>query len=147
MTMKYKKPGLRLLILYYDILQCLHLLILARAGLLMLQGDLSPFPILSAPLGWTNQAMNFMFGLAGMDVVGIILGFIFTLQFIFTGVVKRTLGLLSLTIFISGAVIFAIGTYLSGAWSAHPVAYSVMAVLFAPCIFLFIELLQPDENS
>lgn len=134
--------GLRILILYYDILQSLHLLTLARAGFLMLQGNLSPFPILPPPGGWEEQSMAFFFGLAGMDVIGIILGFIFTFQMLISGKVNRTLGLLSLTIFITGAVVFAAGTFPSGAWGAHPIAYGAMVVLFAPNILLFIYLLK-----
>jgi hypothetical protein len=145
--MKKNNHTMKRLTLYYGILQSLHLLTLARAGLLIIQGDFSPFPIPSAPGGWTDQALNFMFGLAGMDVIGIALGIVFALRFLKHGAMNRTLGLLSLIIFISGAIIFAVGTFFSGAWSAHPIAYGAMAVLFAPCILLFASLLPSSKAS
>jgi len=39
------------LIVYYGVLQTLHLLTLARAGLLILSGNPAPFPILPPPEG------------------------------------------------------------------------------------------------
>jgi len=141
------KCGLRTLILYYGILQSLHLLTLARAGLLILQGIDFPFPILPPPVGWEEQSIAFLFGLAGMDVIGIILAIIFTLKMLTSEKINRILGVLSLTIFISGAVVFAAGTFPSGAWGAHPVAYGAMVVLFTPTVLLFILLLQPMKAA
>jgi hypothetical protein len=133
---------MRLLTLYYGVLQSLHLLTLARAGLLILQGVAYPFPILPPPWGWETQSMAFLFGLAGMDMIGILLGIVFAGRFLLKGKMHRLLGILSLTIFITGAVVFAAGTFPSGAWEAHPIAYSVMVVLFAPTPLLFLRLLK-----
>ncbi len=132
----------RSLIYYYGILQTLHLLTLARAGLLILQGVPFPFPILPPPQGWNQQSMAFLFGLAGTDVIGILLGIVFAGQVLLKGKLNRLLGILSLTIFITGAVVFGAGTFPSGAWAAHPVAYWVMVVLFAPALILFYHLLK-----
>jgi len=71
---------LKFLIVYYGLLQSLHLLVLIRAGLMLMQGASAPFPILPPPGGWQEQTMPFMFGLAGMDVIGIILGIIFSFK-------------------------------------------------------------------
>jgi hypothetical protein len=140
--MKQRGRWMRILMLYYGILQSLHLLTLARAGLLILRGVAYPFPILPPPGGWETQSMAFLFGLAGTDVVGILLGIIFAGQLLIKGKLNRTLGILSLTIFITGAVVFGAGTFPSGAWAAHPVAYGVMVVLFAPALLLFQRLLK-----
>lgn len=140
--MEKSDRSLRILVIYYGILQSLHLLTLARAGLFILRGEGYPFPILPPPEGWTQQSMAFLFGLAGMDVIGIFLGIIFVRQVVFRGKTNKVLGILSLTIFITGAVVFAAGTFPSGAWGAHPMAYGVMVVLFAPAPFLLLRLLN-----
>ena len=57
------------LIIYYGILQNLHLITLMSAGVYLLKGHRSPFPVLPPPSGWQDQVWPFMFGLAGMDVV------------------------------------------------------------------------------
>lgn len=132
----------KFMIAYYGLLQTMHLMVLIRAGIIFLQGGKAPFPILPPPDGWQDQAMAFMFGLAGMDVLGIILGIIFSYKTLFKGKFMPVLGLLSLTIFISGAVVFGAGTFPSGAWSANPISYWIMVGLFAPSPFLFIKLLR-----
>ncbi|HAF47794.1 MAG TPA: hypothetical protein DCL08_00960, partial [Anaerolineaceae bacterium] len=102
----------KFLIAYYGLLQSLHLLVLIRAGYMMLlQGEPAPFPILPPPGGWQEQTMPFMLGLAGMDVIGIILGIYYSFKTLFKQEHIPGLGILSLTIFISGAVVFAAGTY------------------------------------
>jgi hypothetical protein len=141
--MKHKNSEqLKFLIAYYGLLQSLHLLVLLQAGFLLLQGEPAPFPILPPPGGWQEQTMHFMFGLAGMDVIGIILGIYYSFKTLFKQENIALLGVLSLTIFISGAVVFAAGTYPSGAWTAHPLSYWSMVILFAPVPYLYIKLLQ-----
>ena len=132
---------------YYALLQILHMLTLARAGILMLTGQESPFPILPPPGGWEAQTLPFMFGLGGMDVVAIILALIFAYQSLFKGKMIRRTGILSLTIAFTGAIIFAVGTFPSGAWAAHPFAYWIMVILFIPAGWLFIGLLRGDFPS
>ncbi|MDY6874451.1 MAG: hypothetical protein SVR81_10950, partial [Chloroflexota bacterium] len=78
--MQNKKRMLNSLILYYGVLQTLHALTLARAGLLILAGMSAPFPILPPPEGWSAQAMAFLYGLAGVDLIGIVLGILFAIQ-------------------------------------------------------------------
>jgi hypothetical protein len=120
------------LVFYYGTLQSLHLVILIRAGLLILSTSISPFPILPPPNGWQDQVWPFMFALAGMDVLGILLAIIFAYYVFFKGKVLTLIGILSLTIFISGAIVFAAGTICAGAWQSHPLTYGVMAILFLP---------------
>ncbi len=132
----------QLLLLYYGLLQTLHLLTLARAGLLIAGGNPAPFPILPPPQGWAEQTMPFLFGLAGTDVIGIILGIIFSYRAVVKEDTNHRLGILSLTIFITGAIVFGAGTFPSGAWAAHPIAYWAMVVLFLPCISLYFMLIK-----
>lgn len=132
----------RTLIVYYGILQSLHLLALIRAGILLGLGQTAPFPILPPADDWGAQAMPFLIGLGTTDFVGIIMGIIFALQLLIKGIYNRILGILSLTIFITGAIVFGFGTFPSGAWGLHPLAYWVMVGLFAPTTMLYSRLLQ-----
>lgn len=143
--MKNKTPTwIKYLTAYYGTLQSLHLAALIRAGLIMLVEGRFPFPILPPPGGWTGQTLPFLIGLGATDVVGIALGIAFAYRSLFTGQYYRRLGVISLTIFITGAIVFAVGTFPSGAWGAHPFAYWVMAPLFAPVPLLYVWLLRSN---
>jgi hypothetical protein len=144
--MQKKKRRLNNLILYYGVLQTLHLLTLARAGLLILSGEPAPFPILPPPEDWSAQAMAFLYGLAGVDVIGIVLGILFAIQNTFHQHFNPRLGIVSLTVFISGAVVFAAGTFPGGAWFTHPAPYLIMVALFAPAVVLYFLLLGSSNN-
>ena len=138
------KPIIRTLIAYYGILQSLHLVVLLRAGVLLLLQDRLSFPILPPPGGWNPQVIPFMLGLGSTDIAGILLGLCFVFRALIKGASYRRLGVISLTIFITGAIVFAIGTFPSGAWGAHPVAYGTMAVLFFPTVILYGWLLRSN---
>lgn len=137
----------QILILYYGVLQSLHLLVLLRAGILLLSTTKIPFPVLPPSTGWQAQTWPFFLGLAAMDVIGILLGILFAIRSQFKGVVDQKIGLISLTIFISGAVVFAAGTFPSGAWSQHPLAYGSMALLFIPCLYLYMRLIALQREK
>ena len=136
-----------ILIWYYALLQSLHLLTLTRAGILKLLGQDFPFPILPPPGGWEPQTMPILFGMAGMDVLAIILALVFAYQSLLMGKMNRRIGILSLTIAFTGALIFAAGTFPTGAWVAHPFAYWIMVILFIPAGWLLIGLLKGDSLS
>ena len=138
------KPITRTLIAYYGLLQILHLVVLVRAGVILLLQGRFPFPILPPPGGWDPQVIPFMLGLGTSDLAGILLGLFFVFRALIKGTFYRRLGVISLTIFITGAIVFAVGTFPSGAWGAHPVAYGSMAVLFAPTVILYIWLLRSN---
>lgn len=144
---KFRTKSAHILITYYALLQSAHFVVLIRAGVLMLKGHQNPFPILPPLQGWHVQVMPFMFGLAAMDILGIILGLVFAYQALFKGKKRTILGIVSLTIFITGAVVFAAGTLPSGAWTAHPIAYGIMAILFIPTAFLLVHLLTTQFRS
>jgi len=143
MELKFK-PIIRTLIAYYGILQSLHLLVLLRAGVILFLQTRFPFPILPPPGGWDGQTIPFMIGLGTTDLAGILLGQFFAYRALITGTFYRRLGVISLTIFITGAIVFAFGTLPSGAWIAHPIAYGSMAFLFAPTVILYVWLLRSN---
>lgn len=85
--------------------------------------------------------MPFLVGMGVVDVVAITLALVFVYQSILRNNEQPLIGIISLTIAIASAVLFAIGTFPSGAWSAHPLAYGSTVVLFAPVIPLYYLLL------
>jgi hypothetical protein len=117
---------------------------LIKAGAILLMTDNFPFPILPPPGGWDPQIIPFMLGLGMTDLAGILLGLCFVYRALIKGAFYRRLGVISLTIFIAGSIVFAFGTLPSGAWEAHPIAYGSMAFLFAPTVLLFIWLLRSN---
>lgn len=106
--------------------------------------DIMPFPILPPPGGWNNQVISFMLGLGITDSIAILLGIAFAYQACVKQKLNRRMGVISLTIFISGAIVFAIGTIPSGAWAINPIAYGVMVMLFLPIPVLYHWLLRSN---
>ncbi len=135
----------RNLTIYYGVLQSAHLLTLIRAGLIILQTGELPFPAPSPTGGWTPQAMPFLVGMGVVDALAISLALVFVYQSIVRKNELPLIGIISMTIAIASAVLFAVGTFPSGAWSAHPLAYGLMVVLFAPVIPLYFMLLQTEK--
>jgi hypothetical protein len=131
---------LQTLILYYGILQSVHLLALLRAGYLFSRLNRMPFPAPPPAGGWTPQAVPFLIGMGLVDGFAIILALIFAYTWVTRRQVLTRLGLISLTIAGASAAIFAIGTFASGAWAAHPLAYGIMVILFAPLLPFFVLL-------
>lgn len=123
-------------------LQSTHLAALARASVIFLQTGSLPFPASPPAGGWSPQVMPFLFGLGAVDVLAILLGITFAALTLVGSRDVGRLGLLSLTIAISSAVVFAIGTISAAAWSAHPYEYGLMVALFAPLLPLYLSLLN-----
>lgn len=141
---QHKPKYTQFLIAYYGLLQTLHLIVLIRAGVILFFERRYPFPVLPPPGGWGEQAVLFMFGLAATDIAGILLAMAFAWLALFRGRFNRRLGVISLTIFITGAIVFAVGTFPSEAWAAHPLAYGMMVALFLPIPYLYIWLLRSN---
>jgi hypothetical protein len=144
--MKNQK-SIQCLVGYYGLLQFIHLITLARAGVLLFLGNGSPFPILPPSEGWATQTMPFLFGLAATDLIGIFLGIVFAFKMFIKHKFLPNLGKLSLTIFITGAIVFAAGTLPTGAWAEHPIAYGIMVILFIPVIFLMFMLFNSKQTQ
>lgn len=131
---------LRPLIVYYGILQSVHLLALLRAAYLFSRLNRFPFPAPPPTGGWAPQTIPFLIGMGLVDAVAIILALVFVYMWIINRQTPIRLGLISLTIAGASAAIFAIGTFASGAWAANPLAYGVMVILFAPLLPFFVLL-------
>lgn len=140
---KIPRPNsLRYLAGYYGVLQSCHLIFLARAGFLLLQGGEMPFPAPPPPGGWPQTSLPYLLGMGITDVFAIVLGLIFVYGLLFRGSLNATLGLISLTAAISSGIVYLIGTLPSGAWSANPLAYLVVLLLFSPIIPFFYFLVR-----
>jgi len=118
---------------------------LLRAGFIILQTGEMPFPAPSPPGGWSAQAIPFLVGMGVVDAVAIIIALIFVFQAIIRKQDQPLLGIISMTIAMASAVLFAVGTIPSGAWSAHPLAYGSLVILFAPVIPLFFLMLRSEN--
>jgi len=114
--------------------------------MILLQTGEMPFPAPSPPGGWSHQAIPFLVGMGVVDTVSIILALGFVYQAIFRKNSQPLIGIISMTIAMTSAVLFAVGTFPNGAWSSHPLAYGLMLILFAPVIPLYFLLLQSKNN-
>lgn len=132
---------LRALTIYFGLLQSVHLLALLRAGIIFNRTRKLPFPVPPPAEGWDSQTIPFLIAMGLVDGAAIIMALIFSYSAILGGRMLPQLGIISLTVAGASAAIFAIGTYANRAWSAHPRAYGIMVVLFAPLLPLFILLL------
>ncbi len=136
---------LRYLIAYYGILQTTHLFFLGRAGIIMQQTGRVPFPA-SPPLGgWTNEVIPFLMGMAAVDVIAAGLGIYFSYFLIIKNRLKVLAGVISLTIALSSAVVYLIGTLPAGAWVHNPISYLIVLAAFAPIIPLYYYLIHENE--
>ncbi len=143
--MSSKNPFSRLLILfavYYGILQSLHLLFLARAGFILVNTGAIPFPAPPPEVGWSNQVIPFFLAMGGLDAAAALLGIFSVIILVRKNQFDSRPWILSLGIALTSALIFAVGTFASGAWMDHPIAYGILIVFFSPIFPLFIMILK-----
>jgi hypothetical protein len=138
---KDSKP-FRYLVGYYGVLQSCHLILLSRAGWLLLQGKVMPFPAPPPPGGWPQTSLPFLLGMGITDVFAITLGLVFVYYYLLRDRLQLPLGLISLTAATSSGIVYLIGTLPSGAWEANPVAYAAVLLLFGPILPLFYYLIK-----
>ena len=125
------------LMLWVGCVQFLHFGALIRATYYYLKTGTIGFPAPPPLSGWEPQTVYFLFGCGITDSILILLTLYFVMSFFFKGTLNITLGLLSLGSSMVTALIFAIGTIPTGAWSDHPWAYGIMSILFTPFLVLF----------
>jgi len=143
--MSSKNPSSRLLILfavYYGILQSLHLLFLARAGFILINTGEIPFPAPPPEIGWSTQVIPFLLAMGALDAAAAFLGIFSTIVLVRKNQFDSRPWMLSLVIALTSALIFAGGTFASGAWMDHPTAYGILLVFFSPIFPLFIMILR-----
>jgi len=127
---------------YYGILQAFHIFFLSRAGLILLQTERVPFPASPPPGGWDPSVLPFMMGMAAADVIAACLGIYFAFSLLVKGEVKPLVGIISLTIALSSAVVYLFGTLPAGAWIHNPLSYLIVILAFSPIVPLYYLLVR-----
>jgi hypothetical protein len=132
----------RYLTAYYGMLQITHLMILGRAILIYAQSNILPFPASPPPQGWSTQVIPFLFGLGAVDALAAGLGAFWAAGIFITHKMDEVFwGQISLSVAISSALVFAVGTIATGAWLFHPQEYFGMAIAFMPVVLLFFMIM------
>ena len=130
----------RYLVGFYGLLQTMHLFFLGRAGYILLKTGNVPFPASPPPGGWDTVVIPFLMGMAATDVVAAGMGIYFAYSLISNGKFKPLAGVISLTITLSSAIVYLIGTLPAGAWVHNPISYLIVILAFSPIVPLYIML-------
>ncbi len=142
MSRIYEIKWSRYLAGYYGFLQTMHIFFLGRAGLILMQTGRVPFPASPPPGGWDPAVLPFMMGMAAADVVAACLGIIFSYSLLIKKSFKPLVGIISLTIALSSAVVYLVGTLPAGAWVHNPISYLIVVLAFSPIIPLYFLLVR-----
>lgn len=138
------KKSLNLLTGYYGLLQISHLLTLIWAGSALLRTGQVPFPAQPPTGGWQAQALPFLLAMGVLDAAAAGLGVYFAFSWHIHGRWKARMGLVSTTMALTSAGIFAAGTGAAGVWLLYPLSYFGMLVLSLPAFPLFWILLTAE---
>jgi hypothetical protein len=141
------KKWIRYLAGYYGILQTMHLIFLGRAGLILMRTGRVPFPASPPPGGWDDTVIPFLMGMAASDVIAACIGIYFVYSLTIKEQIKPLAGIISLTIALSSAVVYLVGTLPAGAWNHNPVSYLIVILAFSPIIPLYIILLRESAGK
>ena len=131
---------------YYGFLQTMHMFFLGRAGLILMQTGRVTFPASPPPGGWDPGVLPFMMGMAAADVVAACLGVFFSYSLLIKKNFKPLVGTISLTIALSSAVVYLVGTLPAGAWVHNPVSYLIVVLAFSPIIPLYFLLVRAQRQ-
>ena len=132
----------RYLVVYYGFLQTMHLFFLGRAGYSLLQTGNVLFPASPPPGGWDAAVIPFLMGMAAADVIAAGIGIYFAYSLFINEKLKPLAGIISLTIALSSAVVYLIGTLPAGAWAHNPISYLIVILAFSPIIPLYVLLVR-----
>lgn len=141
------KKLFRYLVGFYGFLQTMHLFFLGRAGYLLLKTGNVPFPASPPPGGWDTEVIPFLMGMAAADVVAASMGIYFAYSLIINGKIKPLAGVISLTIALSSAIVYLIGTLPAGAWVHNPLSYFIVILVFSPIIPLYVLLVRETAGK
>ena len=137
-----EKKVFRYLVVFYGFLQTMHLFFLGRAGYFLLKTGNVPFPASPPPGGWDKMVIPFLMGMAAADVVAAGIGIYFAYSLIINEKFKPLAGVILLTIALSSALIYLVGTLPAGAWVYNPISYLIVIVAFSPILPLYVLLVQ-----
>ena len=137
----------RYLVGFYGFLQTMHLIFLGRAGYILLKAGNVPFPASPPPGGWDTVVIPFLMGMAAADVVAAGMGIYFAYSLIINGKFKPLAGIISLTIALSSAIVYLIGTLPAGAWVHNPISYLIVILAFSPIVPLYVLLVRETAGK
>lgn len=129
-------PRLKGLVKYYSILQIFHITFLTRAGIIYLMDGRIPFPAQPPQNGWATETVPFLFGMGAVDALAACLAFYAGWMMIKNSIFLPNIWAVSITIAMTSAVIYCLGTLPSGAWQANPLGYGIVALAFSPLLVL-----------
>ena len=132
---------------FYGFLQTIHLFFLGRAGIILLQTGNVPFPASPPPGGWDIGVIPFLMGMAAADVIAASIGIYFTYSLFIKAKLKPLAGIISLTIALSSAIVYLIGTFPAGVWVHNPLSYLIVVLAFSPIIPLYILLVRETAEK
>jgi hypothetical protein len=92
--------------------------------------------------GWAEQSVHFLIATGMFDLLIAIVALIFVIRYRSDWKSADLLGGIALTGSLYSAAIYAYGTWRSGAWSAHPLAYGAVSLAFAPMLLLVFIFLR-----
>ncbi len=144
---KTLSPRFKYLAGYYGILQTVHLLLLARAGLYLMSTGTVPFPALPPANGWSVQVIPFLLGMGVLDGAAAGLGIFSAISLFGKKRFDYRFWMLSLGIALTSGLIFTAGTLTSGAWNYHPAAYILLVIFFSPLFPLFCKIFRIIGNE
>ena len=140
---------LRVLVGYYGALQAGHILLILWVGLQYARSGQIGFPAQPPVGGWPAASIPWLVGNGALDLLVAGAGMVFALRFFRGGQGWFHWGVASLAGALYSAGIFGAGTLPSGAWAMHPLAYGLLALLFAPilpCLFVVITA-RPERTA
>jgi len=137
----------RYLVGFYGFLQTMHLIFLGRAGYILLKAGNVPFPASPPPGGWDTVVISFLMGMAAADVVAAGIGIYFAYSLIIKQQFKPLAGVISLTIALSSAIVYLVGTLPTGAWVSNPLSYLIVILAFSPIIPLYVLLVRETAGK
>lgn len=124
-------PTAKALVGYFGLWQAVHVVVILRAFLLMEQGRVA-FPASPPAGGWAESTQAVFVGMGGIDLVGALLAVGFVVAYVRERRSWPVLGAVALAIANYSAFLFAVPTWMAGAWAASPVVYWGLYASFLP---------------
>jgi len=143
--MRQKAWTLKTLMLYNGLLQLAHLAGLTWSFLLFRRSGRITTLAQAPPGGWTGQAETLLLALGAIDALNALASIHLVWSFLRRRPYWRPFGIVCLTISVISALIYAVATGLSGAWTVHPRAYISLMLLFLPLPLLLLMLLNAGD--
>ncbi len=140
--MDFGRRGLAWLVGWYALYQAVHIPVNLRALARLAAGATMDFPAPPPAGGWSPDAVAFFAGMASLDLGNALLALVFTWGFYRRRGWAMPLGLITLTVSLYAALLFAYATHAAGAWRPPGRgSYLLIYTAFLPVVALYAVLL------